>query len=971
MKKILSFIFLIISILYLSTGQRFYPEEYKPTDLIFPANDKVQNYEYSLIDAKVLTKEEITLYIKKQGIHLTYDDCCKNDADANVWDNIMENDSDLKEIYKNAKYINDQNKITYKFPIKKIENRGYTVYHKLWVIDKDRGTFKLKIYFNYEDDTKTPFLIYDRENRNYNFNTKVFVTIRIECISSDFNVYINRVSYRLGKYDNDDSGVFTRINDPLEGEISSITFENDRVNSVAIALHWTYYKIIIAISNFSLKGNSLCDKVTNPCISGYYCIGGVCKKCHPSCFDCVNGGLSTDCSSKCSTHSALIVPEKGSCTLGYVDLNQFEDFDIEDIVPPPRNNRLTISFWMYVNHFPKALVDASLNNSFSENIDFNFKFSVNSLIITCGKNEGDEMLTNALNSWFFVKCAVSFDHENDKQNYLYIKYFDKNVPQFKYITKRNNAASLNRTNCGHDFKKYYEPDDYISLHFYKFNKLDHDEYACNVYMKQLVLFREFLPEPYDNKYFSVEKLFTSTLELPEVLFIIPFDELKKESNKYKVKCYSYPQHIEENEITLSPREGSDFNLYPPKLFKRLNLLEKNKKFLSTDLIEIEDVSFNPDNTLLASYDNIPLSCIDNYFLSFTSNSDETNPDNYVGFCELSCQNGYSMVFGLGDRKGFCNKQCNNAVLHEKTCINNGADLLLLQSKFECDNNYYNIFYRCESRNPNDQKINIFYYDPHYSPANIVIDVRHYFLKSYIIEFWYHYADCGRITSGYIFYSNQVQIKKVESSYNVYTTAHGVRTAIPISEKRWNHLVIEVYYDPREVRNNKTKVYVQIDLDSESPIEIDKSENPYPLDYVYFCNGRRSSCNNIELDWFCGYYKNLRLFNGVSSQRHVTFRYDEFYGEKEYLLLSSIVFYYPLYGNYISNNILTQYLEKLPPLLTTSTTNTWIFPQYNYCIKTDSGSFDEAGLNRYVCENPDEFLVKEKQDFGEKKKNCRM
>ena len=114
----------------------------------------------------------------------------------------------------------------------------------------------------------------------------------------------------------------------LEGEISSITYKYTGKNySPAIALHWTYYKIIIAISNFSLKGNSLCDRVTNPCISGYYCIGGVCKKCHPSCYDCVNGGLSTDCYSKCSSHSALMTPNKGTCNIGYVDLNQFEDFD--------------------------------------------------------------------------------------------------------------------------------------------------------------------------------------------------------------------------------------------------------------------------------------------------------------------------------------------------------------------------------------------------------------------------------------------------------------------------------------------------------------------------------------------------------------------------------------------------------------------------------------------------------------------
>ena len=887
MKKFILLFFTIFLTLNFSNEQttyRIYPESYKPFDIIFPENDKLKNYEYNLIDAKVLTKEEITLYLKKQGIHLSYDDCCKELRDVNVWDNIMKEKSDFREIYSNAKYNESGNKITYKFPINKIENKGYTVSHKLWVINKNEGQTELSVYFNYEDNTISPQIIID----NQKVDQATFIEIIITCDSTTNNVYENYVKYKINNFSYNEKKT-------LLGSISSITFEySSKIYSPAIALHWTYYKIEIAISNFSLKGNSLCDKITNPCISGYYYIGGVCKKCHPSCFDCVNGGLSTDCYTKCNTNSVYTTPNKGTCTLGYVDLNQFEDFDIEDIIPPPRNNRLTISFWMYVNGFPENEVTPSITNSFSEDINLNFKFATNKLQISCGVNTGNDMDKNMLNSWFFTKCAISYDHADDEK-YLYIKYFDKDANSYKYIYRRNNEKSLNRTNCNnHDFKKYYEPDDYISLHFYKFNQLSHIEYSCNVYIKQLVLFREFLPEPYDNKYFSVEKLMTSTLDLPEVLFIIPFDELKKESNKYKVKCYSYPGNIEENEIILTPKESGDtFSLYPPKLFKRLNLLEKNKKYLTTDLIEVGDLTFD-SKVLIASYDNIPLTCIDENFLYFSSDISETDPANYAGKCDSICEAGYSMIYGLGDRKGFCNKACNNDN-NEKECLSKGEDLLVLNEKFECKTGFYNMFYKCEDESLEEQKKNIFYYDPHYNPANIFLDVRHYNLKSYIIEFWYHYADCGRITSGYIFYSNQIQIKKVEESYNVYTTAHNVRNYTIINHNQWNHIVIEVYYDPRQDRNHKTKIYLQTGLNSGNPIEIDHSENPYPLDYIYFCNGRRSSCNNIEMSWFCGYYRNLRLFNGELSQRHVTFRYDEYYSEYPYLL-SSIVLYYPLYGN---------------------------------------------------------------------------
>ena len=628
-------IFLLIIIINVSKQQRdFLPETFKEKDLIFPENDVIKKYDFNLIEAKVLTKEEITLYLNKQGIHLTVDDCCKEQADFNAWEERqMNEDSDYEEIYTNAKYIEYSNRITYKFPVQRIDNKGYYVYHKVWLFEpKSVDSKPYKVYLNNIQICSGSII------KKTFFQLEIYVKPE----TTEFDIIYQNYAKCNG------------IEKLLSQEIETISFEFQGENySPAIALHWTYYKIIIAYSNFSLKGNSLCDKITNPCISGYFCVGGVCKKCHPSCYDCVNGALSTDCYSKCNTHSSLRTPDKGTCTIGYVDLNAFDAFDIEDIIPPPRNNRLTISFWMYLNNFPQESVTAYINNSFSENINFFFDFANNGLTIKCAKNSGD--LLRVTNSWFFVKCAVSFDHENAEKDSLFIKYFDGTT---KYDYKQNSALSQNRTNCGHDFKKYYEPDDYISLHFYKFNQLRHDEYTCNVYMKQLVLFREFLPEPYDNKYFSVEKLLTSTLDLPEVLFVIPFDELKRESNKYKIKCYSYPGDIEVNEIILSPKEtGDPFSLFPPRLFKRLNLLEKNTKFTSPDLVHTSEIVL-ASNALIGSYDNVPLSCNDNYFLTFTTPISQANPNpTYMGTCELFCPVGYTTIFGLGDRKGFCNRFC--------------------------------------------------------------------------------------------------------------------------------------------------------------------------------------------------------------------------------------------------------------------------------------------------------------------------
>ena len=949
--KGLSFNFLFLSLIitlffHFSLNQRFNPEEFVEDDQFFKENDVLQNYYFSLIDAKVLTKENIHLYLKKQGIHLSRDDCCQNYDDFNVTNEVADFKSDFKEIYSNAKYRPSSNRISYTFPVDKIENIGYKLYHKVNVFNKNAGSQNLNVYLEYknpEPGGPSEEMIFQGtiSNRRYLFFE---LEIRCESVNDDTVVYYKNIVK------------ISNTQKELKGKISSIIFEFPGVAySPAIAMHWTYLKITIAISNFSFKGNSLCDKITNPCVSGYYCTGGICKKCHPSCFDCVNGGLSTDCYSKCNTHSVTPTPEKGRCSIGYVDLNQFDDFKIENIVPPPRNNRLTISFWMFVSAFPETETIAYLNNSFSENINFEFVFSTDQLKIKCA-NTNITLQSEISNSWFFVKCAISYDQSYQK-NSLYAKSFSSGTHH--YYHPNINPITIN--NYGHKFKKYYEPDDFIYLNFLNFNKLKNREYICNVYMKQLVVFREFLPEPYDNKYFNMENLISgNTLELPEILFIIPFDELIIEHNLYKIKSYSYQEKVEINEIILSPKESDvSFDLYPPKRFKRLYLLDKNKEFTNPELISTRDITLN-NNELIAAREGLPLSCEDKNFLNFYDDTfSYDDPDTYKGECSESCpsnpSNGKIMLFGLGVTKGFCNRKYSDDANVNYDSIKD--NLIKLKEKFQCNTNYYNMFYYCETDGRNENKNN-FYYDPNYSPGNIVLDLRSYNLKSYIIEFWYFISECGKITSGYIFYTDQIQIKKVENSYNVYTTSHDIRGNFEIHGGYWNQIVLEVYYDPRADRNHKTKVYLQTNYNSGYASLIDESENDYKLNYIYFCNGRRASCNNLDLNWYCGYYRKLRLFNGNMAQRHVTFRYDEFYPN---FLVSSILLYLPLYGEYIAGNILTQFksggIETIAPITTIQyTSNTWNFPQYNYGDRGDEAcpaTFCNRcldGNNCYGCDN---------------------
>ena len=138
---------------------------------------------------------------------------------------------------------------------------------------------------------------------------------------------------------------------------------------------------------------------------------------------------------------------------------------------------MTISLWMYVSAFPEIETYAFINNSFSDNINIEFKFTPGELNVKC-TNVNFDIDEKYLNTWFFIKCAIKYDHDMliQNQNSLYIKAFNPttNPPKSDYWEEEetNTFQSEPMKKCGHEFKKYFEPDDFISLSFLNFNKLE-------------------------------------------------------------------------------------------------------------------------------------------------------------------------------------------------------------------------------------------------------------------------------------------------------------------------------------------------------------------------------------------------------------------------------------------------------------------------------------------------------------------
>ena len=769
-------LFILFIVLNLSKQMLYYPDEYKVGDLIIPENDIGDQYQYNLVDAKVLTNQLITLYIKKQGITLDRDDCCSKIQceNLNVWGKMID-ESELEEIYSNSVYNKNGDTISYDFPVPLILNDNYTLYHKVWVFEN--GVNNFDIFFNDDDDP--PIF------SNIGFTgEKKFVNIIItyDKTNEEQIISLDGTEIRLSK-----TYYITKIN---------FKFSSDSM-SPAISLHWTYYKIKLGLetANFSLKGTGICS-YSNPCIKGYTCVGGLCEKCHSSCYDCKNGGLTTDCDSKCSTHSSRLTPDRGSCPLGYVDLSNFDSFTLKDLVPPTRNNRFTISFWFFLTSFPQNEIIGSVGdekdyspfvviaNSYSTSVNYTLYFSNTDLTITCTSLISESL--RSVNTWYFVKCGNSGVQAKFT---LYIRYFDGGFHEDVKGETDDYGAGYGQNNEG---RVYSEPEDYITFWFEGFNSLYNNDVPFKFYIKQFVVFREYVQDPYDNKYFSFEKIFTSTFELPEVMFIIPFDELIRNDNKYDVKCYSYQGSIYENRITLTPYYyNKNYTLDVPKLFRRLNLLGRNQKYISPDLIKIDDV-LRDNNTLIASDDYCPITCIDNFFLTYIKKRLDPGMT-YYGMCTADCEIGYSSQSGLSEKKGFCNKKCSDAE-NAPICLNNNEDLLHLRSKFKCKSGYFEIFNNCDELNDEKERNNVFLFNHDQGPANIVLDVINYNLISYIIEVWIYLSRCtvGDDGTPYkIFYTNQFYIDYDWQNYVSYIKTDANRIVYKTDEikyDKWNHIL---------------------------------------------------------------------------------------------------------------------------------------------------------------------------------------
>ena len=80
----------------------------------------------------------------------------------------------------------------------------------------------------------------------------------------------------------------------------------------------------------SINGLNTCEK-DEDCFTGFMCLGHKCLQCHSTCLRCTVDISESNARNYCSQCNAMSIsqfPNIGVCDMGYVDMSQFENFEV-------------------------------------------------------------------------------------------------------------------------------------------------------------------------------------------------------------------------------------------------------------------------------------------------------------------------------------------------------------------------------------------------------------------------------------------------------------------------------------------------------------------------------------------------------------------------------------------------------------------------------------------------------------------
>ena len=934
------FILFWVKLINIQCQNKVYPDFFKPRDFPFYLIDKGEQELIGPIDDYFLIKAgyyvtDVThsdlkkqIYVKKLGIiflpqkiELTNVITASN---VNLADTFVYNDiNDISNSLSNNNRFSEMvellqggirfsNGMSYNFELKYINHEKISYYYSAPIVCGNN----LKIIFLNND------------------NNSVLATCSFRnSVTGYLEIKINQkiINCKIKKVDNQEEN--SNI-----GNISLKNLPGITVNFIG-NLSISYYYLTLDITGkdgdyvHSLSGDAP-NQFNNPCIPGYFMNGNECKKCQNSCYECMATNDCTSCSRL--TEGTENKPQNGECPINYINLVGFGDIKAR-VLKPPDTNRVTLGFWTFIDdctqlrvpfhvHVEKFLMISIEGTGGPE---ANVYCSVQTNYIKDFTGDQSRFAKNTVTTpetlngrWFFSQCAMSFDHEAYYLNTIINNEDNLNMNQLFY----ERVDDRLRTDVY--FRQVFEENDEHYIHITNVHK----NKGAHIYLRNMVLFKEYLPHQIHWMYTDFSKSVDPAesaclLGTSMVSYVLPLNLIIKKGNmKYQMNGYSKSlNNTVELEINLEQGMVEDDVFEVPLNFKQLPLLSR------TGQTQFDDVGLSTESQVVCESGEFccafgkPIFCKSNYYLN------EINENEYK--CQDSCTD--SVIYPGEDKSsGICARKCGSSV----TC-----NLNYVYSNFCQSPTSYNLYYQCASY---DEEYT-FYYSSEYNPGSIKLPFND--LNSYIIEFWY-YPDFGLDTNiafnkkynpadrqdppkdknFYIFISTHMRVYFLSTIHDqkefFFESDLKSKVSLPFDTKyEWMKISLMCKFEDEKYTltgyvNNKFGTVVDLGTTSGAPQR---------LTGIYFCTELRGGCENGVYEWGNGYYKDLRVWDADYISLHSALEIVRTYGKG--ISIQGLVAYYPLTGRYISYNTLYTYDSNIDRQ---DTKNEPQFRQWNYASKFD-------------------------------------
>ena len=649
----------------------------------------------------------------------------------------------------------------------------------------------------------------------------------------------------------------------------------------------------------TLSGNRTgCNDVNDFCLSGYFCNGKQCSPCAALCNECISSYTN-----KCMSCKALsdVSANKGDCQLNYVDIIKYDDISVQ--IAPPRSNRVTIGYWVFINKLSelnKKPVHVYLQDFMV--LSFQPSSSNNKIILTCvvheryNKNliteqsvstsnipesdyiEWEQIITD--NKWFYVQCGMSYIH---KQFYLKSSINDKVFSEEKkieYIKLSNTGSGI--LNDESFFKVYYKPGESIPLKIINGSKLSSSS-TLSVYIRYVNVFGEFVPKEINYHNYNVYKIAKQT-RIPELLFALPLDlvSLPYSTTPYVEGINFTPEKTTTVRSYLIKKDT--FSYEAPLSFKRLVLLDANQEYITENATQYMSIP-----TQNALYDdkgdnaNVYLckdrgDLIQNYLKEVSATPGPTTTIS-VFKCNPSGCNTTHSVFPLTYEQGHICFELN-------------------PQSIQCTHYYFNY---CLT------KEHYIYFSQLFPSGTIYFPLtKNPPYRSYIIDFWLHPDNTLFLSENlidetnevYLFYSNSVRLYKKDGKYYAYAQDASEHIEITIDDG-WNWFIFNIIY----LNGIYTaELIINDDFDDVKQLGIIQTE--LSLEYIVFShNDPKHLLDNGKdaIQWHSAFYKHLRIWDGTKIQPKAVSTYFNLYTESE-TYLDSMILHLPFTVNSMDGNV---------------------------------------------------------------------